>query len=596
MIGLNIFISILDAVDIHVPEISDKTDKEKEKHQRLKPCSCKYRKCYEKFSEEDLDEIHASYWSNEIDIRRQWVYCHVKKFPPKRRYGDFDDQPIKNFSNFYYLPNQNEDINVCRYMFLSTLGYSNTKFIRTAFKNIQKGFTQGDKRGKHAPPHKMSEDDNKFIKDHINKYNPSISHYRREHSPNRLYLPSELTIREMYNDYINECKENNHKTFHYSVYCKILKEMNISFAKLGVEECEQCDAFPLHKTEVLKNDEKGEVLLKKTKNKASNNHDWKCSDLDCFTCLNYNVHVNNYNEARIDYNNDKELQKKNQDTIYMSTDLQKVVLLPRLPGYKKCLFTRRLIIYNQTFAPIGKFKTTKKKPVGNLWHEGISGRNDEDISSGFLKVISSKQYRDYAHWVIWMDNCGGQNKCWTLYTMLAWYMYNDCAPKTITLKYFTPGHSFMSADNFHHQVEKQMKLKDKVYDFNDFVDCVSTVGEAILMHHSDFKNFEKGLSQGKLAKKTTPLLANVKIAQFHKCSTSLYYKEKLTDKDFKEAFFLQQKIERAIKNKCKDYTGREVDKGINPEKKNNIKELFDLLPPNRRVFYANLKTNENEVD
>ena len=195
-----------------------------------------------------------------------------------------------------------------------------------------------------------------------------------------------------------------------------------------------------------------------------------------------------------------------------------------------------------------------------------------------------------------MDNCGGQNKCWTLYTMLAWYMNCDGAPNTITLKYFTPGHSFMSADNFHHQVENQMKLKDKVYDFNDFVDCVSTVGEAILMTHSDFKNFEKGLSQGKAAKETTPLLAKVKVAQFRKNSTSLFYKESLNDKDFKEAFFLQQKIQRSFKNKCKEYTGREGDRGINPEKKKNIKELFDLIPANRREFYNSLKTNEHAVD
>jgi len=138
----------------------------------------------------------------------------------------------------------------------------------------------------------------------------------------------------------------------------------------------------------------------------------------------------------------------------------------------------------------------------------------------------------------------------------------DGAPNTITLKYFTPGHSFMSADHFHHHVENKMKLKDKIYDFNDFVDCISTVGLVMLMTHSDFKNFEKEL---------------------------------LNDKDFKEVFFLQQKNQRSFKNKCKEYTGREGDRGINPEKRKNIKELFDLIPANRREFYNSLKTNEHAV-
>ena len=43
----------------------------------------------------------------------------------------------------------------------------------------------------------------------------------------------------------------------------------------------------------------------------------------------------------------------------------------------------------------------------------------------------------------------------------------------VTLKYFTVGHSFMSADNFHSSVEREMKKMDKVYDFNDFIQCVA---------------------------------------------------------------------------------------------------------------------------
>jgi len=30
----------------------------------------------------------------------------------------------------------------------------------------------------------------------------------------------------------------------------------------------------------------------------------------------------------------------------------------------------------------------------------------------------------------------------------------------------------MSADSFHHQVEKSLREKDKVYDFDDYVSCV----------------------------------------------------------------------------------------------------------------------------
>ena len=67
--------------------------------------------------------------------------------------------------------------------------------------------------------------------------------------------------------------------------------------------------------------------------------------------------------------------------------MQKVMLLPRLPGYKKSLFTTRLITINQSFAPISDSKNHKKKPVGILWHEAIADRKDEDVCSAYYKNV-----------------------------------------------------------------------------------------------------------------------------------------------------------------------------------------------------------------
>ena len=48
---------------------------------------------------------------------------------------------------------------------------------------------------------------------------------------------------------------------------------------------------------------------------------------------------------------------------------------------------------------------------------------------------------------------------------------------SVTLKYSEPGHTFMSHDNFHHQVEQRMRQKKNVEDFQDFVDVVSSCGQ-----------------------------------------------------------------------------------------------------------------------
>ena len=61
--------------------------------------------------------------------------------------------------------------------------------------------------------------------------------------------------------------------------------------------------------------------------------------------------------------------------------------------------------------------------------------------------------------------------------------------QSLKLKNFTAGHTFMSADNFHKGVEKEMKEMNNVYDFHDFRRCVSVAGDVTLMNVSDFFNF-----------------------------------------------------------------------------------------------------------
>ena len=78
---------------------------------------------------------------------------------------------------------------------------------------------------------KIPVDDEEFIKSYIPKFKPSVSHYRQVHIPNRLYLPAELNVKEMFDDYKLSCKEIHRKCFFYNKYWKIIKEMNISFEK-----------------------------------------------------------------------------------------------------------------------------------------------------------------------------------------------------------------------------------------------------------------------------------------------------------------------------------------------------------------------------
>lgn len=66
--------------------------------------------------------------------------------------------------------------------------------------------------------------------------------------------------------------------------------------------------------------------------------------------------------------------KSEEKAVYLSVDMQKVIMLPRISGVIIALFTKRLIIFHETFAPLpGK---SRGKPFGAMWHEGVGGRSE----------------------------------------------------------------------------------------------------------------------------------------------------------------------------------------------------------------------------
>lgn len=102
----------------------------------------------------------------------------------------------------YKLPEVNGlKVTVCKVMFLHTLGLKTdgmvTEFLRAKgnLKSNRVHRLTDDHRGKSTPSSKVDEED---IRHHINSYHPQISHYNREHTPNRRFLDPEITITGMH--------------------------------------------------------------------------------------------------------------------------------------------------------------------------------------------------------------------------------------------------------------------------------------------------------------------------------------------------------------------------------------------------------------
>lgn len=50
---------------------------------------------------------------------------------------------------------------------------------------------------------------------------------------------------------------------------------------------------------------------------------------------------------------------------------------------------------------------------------------------------------------------------------------DEISASEVEMNYLEPGHTFISADAFHHQVELSMKHVKHIYDFEDFKNTVS---------------------------------------------------------------------------------------------------------------------------
>ena len=108
----------------------------------------------------------------------------------------------------------------------------------------------------------------------IEAYKPTISHYRSAHAPLRRYLPFEITIQSMYEDF----KIKTESKISYLTFYTIFKKMNISLAHLGHEECELFETHELHKK--------------------------NCTCVTLCDISKYVLHRKEYKKARIEYTTD----------------------------------------------------------------------------------------------------------------------------------------------------------------------------------------------------------------------------------------------------------------------------------------------------
>ena len=109
----------------------------------------------------------------------------------------------------------------------------------------------------------------------------------------------------------------------------------------------------------------------------------------CEDCAPWIKHREKYVRAREEYRKDADRQW-DSDEICASVDMMKVFMLPKLP-LKVCYSTQRLIAMNETFSVMKnteeEIQHDKRRSCAIFWHEGIAGRDSEDVASAYWMFL-----------------------------------------------------------------------------------------------------------------------------------------------------------------------------------------------------------------
>lgn len=531
----------------------DKKKNNQDTHPLRPPCECR-RGCISKITQLRRIQIWLEFWNLKYDDRKQMIHQLVHS--AKKKTVTSQTSSRQQTLTYHHINDSGEHMQVCKKFFLATIGYGPKSSVVDETKGScseTSPLATKDKRGKHAPKHKLQPAIANDIDAHIESYEPAISHYRRMHAPHRRYLPTNLTVREMYENF-----KDNHTAYElsYVTYLRRVEAKNISFAKLGLEECEKCMEFSLM-------------------------HSHEETAADCDVCIAKDSHVQHAAQARAEYKKDGAEVKAG--VVVRSADMQKVMMLPRIPGCKSVCFTQRLTTYHETFAPVGQYMTTNVVPTESfIWHDAEFGRKASDVAAVFTHALMKD--RDYDTIVYYLDNCSGQNKNWTLFSTMVKLINTDhMVASRITFKYFEPGHTFMSADSIHAKLERSM-AKTKVFDFNDLKSCYNIPNvQATELKYSDVKQFRSHLSAAKRKEEGT-LLADLKVVEFRKGDRKLYYKTSHAQQAFRPFEFLAVRFRLQY-----DDPPLPAPQGFEKARKDTLlNNLGQLMPANRLSFWQNI--------
>lgn len=198
----------------------------------------------------------------------------------------------RQYSFKYFFTIKGEKIQVCKTLYLSTLGISQKPVYTAHNKKDVTNTATPDLRGKSISSRRKPEGDADSARVHIKSFHAVESHYCRANTK-RLYLGSNLSVAKMYNLYIEKCNAESISPVKKSLYYKIFAtEFNLGFHIPKSDRCDLCEKYKVARqtytlTEELNEDyERHQVLKTEMRNARKKEKEKKPLQ---FCCLIYKM-------------------------------------------------------------------------------------------------------------------------------------------------------------------------------------------------------------------------------------------------------------------------------------------------------------------
>lgn len=519
---------------------------------KIKP-GCNSKKCVKsvnkkcnEITEGMRKQIFNSIWNDLTWAqRRQYVVSLVDKDKINRSDDNFESR--RSCSLKYHLLIKNQRLQVCKKMFLNTIGVGEWQVLNWVKKRNDNGIL---KTPKIKNTRKNSKIDN-LKKAHVRKFLTNLpkleSHYCRKQSA-KLYLENLYqSAQGVYRDYVkymNDLKILKNEIASYECLRKEMKLMNISIYTPRKDFCDTCFSF--------KNKNISEEV--------------------------YSLHLLEKNRAREEKLSDK-LNAKSGKIKSFTVDVQAVQMIPFLPAgslyFKQKLKCHQFTVYN-----IGNGDT-----VCYVWHEGEGGMDGNVFASCLIDFL--KNEIDLSTPIVfYSDGCSAQNRNVTLANAL--YQFANQENITIYQKYLVKGHTQMECDSVHSTIEKQKKNRELYVPAN----FVQIIQEARLkkpykvkyVDHTFFYNYSevkicKSIRPGN--KRGSPTVLQLRGLKYSK--EGIMYKLSFND-EWKD-------LPQQLNKKCNEVRASPLYQGpipITAQKFKDLQSLKSLIHKDYHPFYENL--------